>query len=406
MFLIACLTTASATTAIAGTHVEGEQRAHAWTRNTAVSTPGAYRVVVRFKKRSGRKIGQDVARVTGADGTTRTFDLAKLANHMGQLTVGTTTRSLTLRFNVRKGKPVVAAVSAKRIKGGPSTIAVPSMTPPLFVPQAPQPLAPVPAPAPQSPAPRQLLFSDEFNGPTGALPASSAWDPQEGAGWGAGQLQRYTARLENVKIDGSGNLAITARKETYTGADGVQSSYSSARLQTRGRFSFTYGRVEARIKVPVGAGLWPAFWTLGDDVYSKGWPECGEIDMMEILGSDPSQLHGNVHGPSGAANDPGSDGAEWNRGAVFTSPTSLSAAFHVYAAEWGPGSIVLSIDGVVYFTIRKADLPASARWTFDHPNHLLLNLAVGGEWPGGPLPTTHFPATMLVDWVRAYAPVR
>jgi beta-glucanase (GH16 family) len=100
----------------------------------------------------------------------------------------------------------------------------------------------------------------------------------------------------------------------------------------------------------------------------------------------------------------GSDGADWSREAVFSSPTSLSAAFHVYAAEWGRESIALSIDGAVYFTIRKADLPAAARWTFNHPNHLMLNLAVGGEWPGSPLPTTHFPATMLVDWVRAYAP--
>jgi beta-glucanase (GH16 family) len=395
MLLFTCLCIASATTAIASTHVRGKRHSQVWAWNTTVSTPGAYRVVARFKKRSGRKIGQDIITVVSADGISRTFDLARLANHRARFTVATRTRSLTLRFNVRQGKPAVAAVSAKRVKGRRPTTAVRGEIQPLHVPQAP----------PQLPAPRQLLFSDEFNGPTSALPASSAWDPQEGAGWGAGQLQSYTARPENVKIDGAGNLAIVARKETYTGADGVQSFYSSARLQTRGRFSFTYGRVEARIKVPAGAGLWPAFWALGDDVYNKGWPECGEIDMMEILGDDPSRLHGNVHGPSGAAsNDPGSDGAGWSRGTSFNSPTSLAAAFHVYAAEWGPGSIALSIDGAVYFTIRKADLPASARWTFDHPNHLLLNLAVGGEWPGSPLPTTPFPATMLVDWVRAYAP--
>jgi beta-glucanase (GH16 family) len=254
-------------------------------------------------------------------------------------------------------------------------------------------------------APRRLLFDDEFDGSAGGLPSGSAWDPQEGAGWGTGQLQSYTARTANVKLDGAGNLALTARKESYRGDDGQAVGYTSARLQTKDRFSFTYGRVEARIKVPSGAGLWPAFWMLGDDIYTKGWPEAGEIDVMETIGSLPKELNGTVHAPLGAwSGSADADGTEWTHGEIYTNASSLSDAYHVYAAEWKPEAIDFSIDGKVYFTISKAQMPGGGRWTFDHPNHLLLNLAVGGEWPGAPTSATPFPSTMLVDWVRVYAP--
>ena len=237
------------------------------------------------------------------------------------------------------------------------------------------------------------------------MPSGSAWDPQEGAGWGTGQLQSYTARTQNVKLDGAGNLALIARKESYRGDDGEAVDYTSARLQTKDRFSFTYGRVESRIKVPSGTGLWPAFWMLGDDIYTKGWPESGEIDVMETIGSLPKELNGTVHAPQGAwSGSADVDGTEWTRGEIYTHATSLSDAFHVYAAEWKPDAIDFSIDGKVYFTINKSQMPAGGRWTFDHPNHLLLNLAVGGEWPGAPTGATPFPSTMLVDWVRVYAP--
>lgn len=203
-----------------------------------------------------------------------------------------------------------------------------------------------------------------------------------------------------MKVDGAGNLALIARKESYQG-----SAYTSARLQTKGSFSFTYGRAEARIQVPSGTGIWPAFWMLGDDIYAKGWPEAGEIDVMETIGSLPNELNATVHAPLGAWNGSATDdGTEWWRGEIYTHPTSLSDAFHVYAVEWKPASIDFSIDGKTYYTVSKAHMPAGGRWAFDHPNHLLLNLAVGGEWPGSPTGATPFPSTMLVDYVRVYAP--
>jgi beta-glucanase (GH16 family) len=264
-------------------------------------------------------------------------------------------------------------------------------------------VTPTPSPTPTTTTPvatRKLLFDDEFDGAAGALGADSAWDPQTGPGWGSGQLQDYTDRTQNVALDGSGNLALVARHESYQG-----SSYTSARLQTKGRFSFTYGRAEARIKVPAGAGIWPAFWLLGDDIYTKGWPEAGEIDVMETIGSRPDELNGIVHAPLGAwSGDANADGTEWTIGDIYKNGTSLADAFHVYAVEWTPSAITFEIDGRTYQTVAKADMPAGGRWTFDHPNHLLLNLAVGGDWPGAPNASTPSVSTMLVDYVRVYAP--
>jgi beta-glucanase (GH16 family) len=345
------------------------------------------------------------------------------------------TKKLALRFAVRKGKPAVATTKVGTAKAtapavapvpapasapaptttkapapapkAPTTTTVITKVPAITVTPTRTPTTTTPALAPATtpttavaPAARKLLFADEFNGAAGALPSDSAWDPQTGAGWGIGQLQNYTGRTQNVKVDGAGSLALTARKEDYQG-----SSYTSARLQTKGRFSFTYGRAEARIKVPSGTGIWPAFWLLGDDIYTKGWPESGEIDVMETIGSLPHELNGTVHAPLGAWNGSATvDGHEWTQGEIYTHPTSLADAFHVYAVEWKPASIEFSVDGATYFTINKSQMPAGGRWTFDHPNHLLLNLAVGGEWPGSPTSGTPFPSTMLVDYVRVYAP--
>jgi Glycosyl hydrolases family 16 len=424
LLLAACACALLPSVALAAKKGKGRAAAaDAWSWSTALSAPGRYDVTIRLKKAAGHKAGQDVLQVTGPDGKARRLDAAALPKATATFAVAVPSRRLTLRFVARKGKPAVATTVVGATKAPAPVAAPPAATAPASAPAArtvapatpstptttPPAAAPAPAPAPApaitvtpaaAPA-RRLLFDDEFDGAAGALPAGSAWDPQEGDGWGTGQLQNYTARTENVKVDGAGDLALTARKESYDG-----SAYTSARLQTKGRFSFTYGRAEARIKVPSGAGIWPAFWLLGDDIYTKGWPEAGEIDVMETIGSLPNELNGTVHAPLGAwSGDAGADGTEWTHGEIYANPTSLSDAFHVYAVEWKPASIAFSIDGHVYFTITKDQMPAGGRWTFDHPNHLLLNLAVGGEWPGVPTGATPFPSTMLVDYVRVFAPV-
>ncbi len=243
----------------------------------------------------------------------------------------------------------------------------------------------------------KLVWSDEFTGPAGAPPDPSKWNIETGGhGWGNEELEYYTGRPLNVALDGRGHLAITARHENYTGPDGVTREYTSARLQTKGLFTTTYGRIEAKIKLPAGRGLWPAFWALGSNIESVGWPASGEIDMMESLGSEPFTLYGSIHGPQ--------EGQP--RGYSFTTPHhtsySLANAFNTYGVEWTPGSITFTFDGAAYATRTPAELSPEQQWVFDQPFFVLLNLAVGGDWPEAPSASTHFPATMLVDWVRVY----
>jgi beta-glucanase (GH16 family) len=253
---------------------------------------------------------------------------------------------------------------------------------------------PVQQPASSSP---HLIWSDEFNGSAGTSPDATKWGFDLGGnGWGNNELQSYTSRPSNASLDGQGHLVITARGETYTGSDGVTRGYTSARMQTLHTFQFLYGRMEARIQVPAGTGLLPAFWSLGNDAYSSSgaWPGSGEIDAMEILGSEPSILNGTVHGPWGWTQD--------GIGGTAQSPTPLSAGFHTYGVQWSPGQITFLLDGFAYETVRQADLPAGAPWPFQHPNFMLLDLAVGGDWPGAPSPSTPMPARMAVDWVRVW----
>ena len=142
-----------------------------------------------------------------------------------------------------------------------------------------------------------LVWADEFSGPNGSAPDPAKWTYDLGGnGWGNDELETYTNRLQNAHIE-DGNLVIQAAKEQFTGPDGVARSYTSARLKTLGRFEPTYGRMEARIKIPSGQGMWPAFWMLGANAASVGWPQCGEIDIMENIGREPSIVHGTVHGP-------------------------------------------------------------------------------------------------------------
>ena len=248
-----------------------------------------------------------------------------------------------------------------------------------------------------SPSPTyQLVWSDEFGGADGTAPDASKWAIQTGGGgWGNNELEYYTARPQNVQVSG-GNLIITAIKEDYTGADGIARHYTSARLQTKGLFTQQYGRFEARIQIPKGQGMWPAFWMLGNNIDTAGWPACGETDIMENIGKEPSIVHGTLHArgypPEGYT-------------AAYTLPNGQNFAddFHIFAAEWEPQQIRLYVDGTLYATDTQSASPAPASWPFDgQPFFMLLNLAVGGKWPGDPDSTTRFPQQMLVDYVRVY----
>jgi len=244
-----------------------------------------------------------------------------------------------------------------------------------------------------------LVWSDEFNGAPGSLPDPSKWQMVTGGyGFGHNELQFYTARASNVATDGQGNLAITARSETYSGG-GHTGSYTSAKIETRGLYATTYGSIQARIKLPAGRGLWPAFWAIGADIDQVGAPQCGEIDMMENLGHDPYTVHANIHGPT----IPATPGGYAPISTTTRSATSLADDFHVFGVNWSPGSIQITLDGVIYAEYSPSSLSSDQEWVFDKPFYLLLNLAVGGDWPGAPDATTSFPATMLVDWVRVYS---
>jgi beta-glucanase (GH16 family) len=242
-----------------------------------------------------------------------------------------------------------------------------------------------------------LAWSDEFDGADGSRPDPSRWmHDLGGGGWGNDELQTYTDRPENAVIR-DGSLIITARAEHHVGDDGIAREYTSARLKTLGRFEQAYGRIEARMRLPRGQGLWPAFWMLGADIGAVGWPACGEIDIMEHIGREPLTVYGTLHGP-------GYSGA----GGIGASVSSadgrpFAAAFHVFSVEWEPDQIRWYVDGQRYQTRRPSDLPAGSRWVFDHPHFVLVNLAVGGSWPGPPDDTTEFPQELQVDWVRAYA---
>ena len=253
---------------------------------------------------------------------------------------------------------------------------------------------------PPPPASYKLSWNDDFNGADGSSPDASKWTYDTGVGgngWGNNELETYTNRTKNAQIQG-GNLVITAVKETYADpSDGVTRNYTSARLKTQGLFSQAYGRFEARIKIPAGQGMWPAFWMLGNNITSVGWPKCGEVDIMENIGKEPGTVHGSLHGPSTV-------GQTSDATASFSLPAAQKFAddFHLYAAEWEPGTIRFYVDSTLYATFNSSQWPAGGTWVFDHPFFIILNVAVGGSWPGSPDNSTVFPQQMLVDYVRVY----
>jgi beta-glucanase (GH16 family) len=259
-----------------------------------------------------------------------------------------------------------------------------------------------------------LVWGDEFNGAGGSLPDPTKWTYDLGRdtnalgtnGWGNNELETYTNGSQNAYLDGSGHLVISALNP-------VSGYYASARMKTAGLFSTRYGMIEASMELPVGAGLWPAFWMLGTNITSAGWPECGEIDMMENVltngGCAPyypwigtNHIQSTIHGPqaNSVTNDFDICGSMYD----FNTGDSVEN-YHIYGAIWSPVLVQFFVDnpGNVFATFTSNEVvQAGGQWVFDHPFYILLNLAVGGNWPGSPNATTPFPANISVDYVRVY----
>ncbi len=247
---------------------------------------------------------------------------------------------------------------------------------------------------------RKLAFKDEFNKPANAPVDASKWTAEiGGGGWGNQESQYYTTNIENAYHDGQGNLVIKAIKlapplnlSCWYGP----CQYTSARLITKGKFEQKYGKFEARIKIPRGQGMWAAFWMLGNNIDSVGWSTCGEVDIMENIGREPSTVHGTIHGP-------GYSGANGITSSFsFANNQTFADDFHVYATEWSENKIEFYVDGNLYKTITTQNLPNGNQWVFEHPFFMILNLAVGGNWGGAPDATTVFPGEMKIDYVRVY----
>lgn len=232
-----------------------------------------------------------------------------------------------------------------------------------------------------------LAWSDEFNGQ--ALNEND-WNYETGgSGWGNNELENYTARLQNVFVS-SGNLIIEARKEDYG-----TNHYTSARLTTKGKQSFTFGRIDIRAKLPVLKGMWPALWMLGNNIDQLGWPACGETDIMELIGTHPNQVVGSLHwkqsnGSAGTYNNTYTIGAG-----------DFSQQFHVYSLIWDMNSMKILVDDQIYVTATDANI-TTGTYPFNNPFFFIFNVAVGGDWPGPPDGTTVFPQRMFVDYVRVF----
>jgi len=234
----------------------------------------------------------------------------------------------------------------------------------------------------------QLVMSEEFN--VDGAPDSNLWSYNLGTGsngWGNNELQYYTDRTQNIKVE-NGVLKITALREQYMG-----SSYTSARILTKGKFEAKYGRIEARIKLPRGKGLWPAFWMLGANSDTVIWPQCGEIDIMEYLGNSPTKIFGTVHGP-------GYSGGESISKNFFLSNSRFDTDFHIFGIEWDENRVSFYVDDILYHSVTPEDVPGE--WVFNQSFYMILNVAVGGNLPGAPNSETPFPQEMLVDYVRVY----
>lgn len=296
--------------------------------------------------------------------------------------------ALLISVGVLSSMLVVAAPPCGTPKTGPCPTDTPTTPNPTVEPTVEPTTEPTPEPT-TTPDPTdgnwELVWADEFNGSDINL---NNWTYDLGGdGWGNNELQDYRDTPENARIE-NGMLIIEARNERYKGR-----SYTSARLKTQGLQSWTYGRVEARIRVPYGNGIWPAFWMLGENITEVGWPYSGEIDIMEHIGREPYTVYGTVHGPNYSGGE--------SVGDFITLNEPVTNSFHDFAVEWTPNQIIWYMDGVEYHRVTPADVPGD--WVFnDHDFFIILNVAVGGYWPGEPDATTVFPQRMYVDYVRVY----
>lgn len=242
---------------------------------------------------------------------------------------------------------------------------------------------------------QNLVWSDEFD----SLNLANWSFETGGGGWGNNELQYYTGgQNASIQYDGqaaSNVLVIEARQEGGHNCWYGACQYTSTRMITAGKREFQYGRVEARIKLPQTQGIWPAFWMLGNDIFSgTGWPNSGEIDIMEHVGYEPTLTHGALHGPGYSGNTPITG--------TYNVGQSVDANYHVYAVEWDSNGIRWFVDGNQFYSATRAQVEQYGNWVYDHPFFILLNVAVGGNWPGSPDGSSSFPQRMYVDYVRVY----
>ena len=231
-----------------------------------------------------------------------------------------------------------------------------------------------------------LVWSDEFNGKS---INSSNWSYDTGGnGWGNNELENYTNSSKNAYVTG-GYLVIEARKETKE-----NNNYTSARMISKDKKTFTYGRIDFRAKLPKGQGIWPALWMLGNNITTTPWPACGEIDIMELLGHEPNKAYSTIHW--GAAG-----GASTHIGGNYSlTSQAFSDNFHLFSLKWEVNKLSFLIDDILFFTADKSQV--NGDYPFDKPFFFIMNVAVGGNWPGNPDATTAFPQRMIVDYVRVY----
>ena len=239
----------------------------------------------------------------------------------------------------------------------------------------------------------ELTWSDEFEGPSNTLPDAAKWNVEVVANPANNEAQYYSDRTENVSLNGKGQLELTAYKEPAG-----NKQYTSGRINTGGKFTQAYGRWEARMKLPAGVGMWPAFWILGTNNGCGGWPNCGEIDWMENRGRQPTVSSSAMHGPGYSGNTPLVHAQTLPSGAP-----DLFSGFHDFAGEWYEGQVRFFVDGNLHYTVNKADVQKYGNWVYDHPFYTILNLAIGGNFDGGQLPPdAAFPAKLTVEYVKVY----
>jgi beta-glucanase (GH16 family) len=333
-----------------------------------VGRPGTYAVVVSIAEDGDVPVGRPLFDVRAAGRVAGTF-VARTPNAglPSQVVFTTPVKGRHLRLTFHRGDvdPQVSAIEVRRMSSETRRA--------------------------------RLRWHDEFDGAAGTPVDRRRWAFDLGVGgspgWGNQELQTYTDRPENIGLDGSGNLAITARRETLAYGDGAVRDYTSARIKTKGLYAFTYGEIAFRARMPQGPGIWPSLWAVGENVFTVGWPKSGEIDVVEVLHSDQGLAWGSLHGPK-------PDGTPWAISRQATLAPLAHEGFHVYSALWVPGAIQMRLDGKPYWTYTPQDLGRDRVWVFDHPFHLIMNVAVGGVNAGALTPATPFPTTMLVDWVR------